>query len=149
MARLHTHKRGKSQSTRPIGKRLPDWSKREREEVESLVIDLAKEGYSPSVIGIILRDQYGIPLTKAIVGKKIARVLKDANVTTEMPEDLQNLVKKAVSLSRHLKRHKRDKVNIRSLQLIESKIHRLSEYYKKKGSIPKTWKYKFEMAKLV
>ena len=49
-----------------------------------------------------------------------------------MPEDLK-IVKKAVGLQKHLKENKGDRRNIRSLELIEAKVHRLSVYYKKIG----------------
>ena len=44
--------------------------------------------------------------------------------------------------------HKNDRRNIRSLELIEAKVHRLSMYYKKIGRIPKNWKYKSVIAQL-
>jgi small subunit ribosomal protein S15 len=37
---------------------------------------------------------------------------------------------------------------VRSLELIESKIHRLSKYYKLKGKIPRNWKYAAVIAQL-
>ncbi|MEM2455020.1 MAG: 30S ribosomal protein S15, partial [Candidatus Bathyarchaeia archaeon] len=58
--------KGRSHSTRPVGKRPPAWCKYTPEEVVALVVKLAKEGNSPSKIGVILRDQYGIPLIKSI-----------------------------------------------------------------------------------
>ena len=114
-----------------------------------MVIELARKGHAPSVIGVILRDQYGIPLVKPITGKTIVETLRDAGLAPSIPDDLQNLLNKAARLSRHLKRHKKDKANVRSLQLIESKIHRLAGYYKKKGILPASWEYKFEMAKVI
>jgi small subunit ribosomal protein S15 len=47
-----------------------------------------------------------------------------------------------------LSNHNSDKRNVRSLELIESKIHRLSRYYKKNSKIPQNWKYKSVIAKL-
>lgn len=114
-----------------------------------MVIDLAKKGYSPSIIGLILRDQHGIPLVKPLVGKTIVEILRDAKMLPKIPEDLQSLLIKAARLSRHLKKHKRDRVNVRSLQLIESKIHRKVRYYKDKGILPPEWEYKFEIAKVI
>ena len=38
-----------------------------------------------------------------------------------MPEDLENIVKKAVGLQKHLK-SKGDRRNVRSLELIEAKV---------------------------
>ncbi|MCJ7760663.1 30S ribosomal protein S15, partial [Candidatus Bathyarchaeota archaeon] len=66
MARLYASKRGRSGSTRPISKKSPSWCKYREEEVEALVVKLAKQGNSPSMIGLILRDNYGIPLARSI-----------------------------------------------------------------------------------
>ncbi|MDH5420151.1 MAG: 30S ribosomal protein S15, partial [Candidatus Bathyarchaeota archaeon] len=69
--------KGRSHQTRPVTKRPPAWCRYTAEEVEALVIRLAKEGHPPSKIGIILRDQHGIPLTKPITGKSISQILKE------------------------------------------------------------------------
>lgn len=59
-----------------------DWMKMKPSEVESLVVDLAKKGNSPSKIGIILRDQHGIPKVK-VLGKKVSKILAENKVTYE------------------------------------------------------------------
>ena len=133
--------KGRSHSTRPISHRSPSWCRYTSEEVEALVVKLAREGNSPSKIGVILRDQYGIPLVKPIVGKSITEILRDNNLAPSIPEDLGMLIRKASRLHAHLERNRGDKHNKRALQIVESKIHRLSKYYKRKGLIPKDWKY--------
>ncbi|MGD8707666.1 MAG: 30S ribosomal protein S15, partial [Nitrosopumilaceae archaeon] len=70
------------------------------------------------------------------------------DLMAEMPEDLENIVKKAVGLQKHLKENKGDRRNVRSLELIEAKVHRLSVYYKRIGRIPQNWKYKSVVAQL-
>ena len=77
MARIHARKRGKSGSTRPIGRGAPRWVKYKKGEIEELVAKYAKEGKSSSEIGLILRDQYGIPLIKRATGKKTSQIMKD------------------------------------------------------------------------
>ena len=74
--------------------------------------------------------------------------MEENKLRAEMPEDLENIVKKAVGLQKHLKANKGDSRNVRSLELIEAKVHRLSVYYKKINRIPKTWKYKSVVAQL-
>ena len=148
MGRLHSHRHGKSHSTRPITPSTPTWVKQSPDEIEELVVKYAKEGLPPSRIGIKLRDQYAIPITRQIVKKSITEILEQKGVKTEMPEDLNNLVNKALGLQKHLKENKSDKRNVRSLELLEAKVHRLSSYYKKIGKIPKTWKYKAVIAQL-
>jgi len=133
--------KGKSHSTRPLSKRAPRWFRYAPEEVEALVVRLAKEGNPPSKIGIILRDQYGIPLVKVATGKNINEILKKNNLAPSLPEDLEVLLRKAARLRIHVEKHKADKYNKRAILLVESKIHRLSEYYKRKGILPQDWKY--------
>ncbi len=80
--------------------------------------------------------------------KSVGEILKENNLQAEMPEDLDNIVRKAVGLQKHLKTNKRDNRNVRSLELIEAKVHRLSVYYKRIDRIPKNWKYKSVVAQL-
>ena len=108
----------------------------------------AKDGMTSSLIGIKLRDQYAIPLVKPILNKTISDVIKENDLVPEIPEDLNNIVLKAVNLQKHLKENKSDSRNVRSLELVEAKVHRLSTHYKKKGIIPKKWKYKSVVAQL-
>jgi len=148
VGRLHSHRHGKSHSIRPVTPSAPTWVKQNPAEIEDLVVKYAKEGLRPSEIGIKLRDQYSIPLTRQIVKKTITEILEQKGVKTDMPEDLNNLVTKALGLQKHLKEHGSDRRNVRSLELLEAKVHRLSSYYKKIGRIPKTWKYKAVIAQL-
>lgn len=135
--------KGRSHSTRPVSKRPPAWCKYKPEEVEALVIKLAKEGHNPSKIGIILRDQHSIPLTKPITGKTISQILREAGLAPSLPEDLEMLLGKAARLRVHLERNRKDLHNKRALQIIEAKIYKLSRYYKRKGLLPPDWKYQF------
>jgi small subunit ribosomal protein S15 len=133
--------KGKSHSKRPVSKRAPSWCKYSPEEVEAFVIKLAKDETPLSKIGLILRDQYGIPLVKPIVGKSISKILEDSNLKPTIPEDLNNLIIKADKLSMHLSRNKADSVNKRALELIISKIRRLVKYYKNRHILPENWNY--------
>jgi ribosomal protein S15P/S13E len=104
-------------------------------------VKLSKQGDSPSTIGAILRDRYGVPLSKSITGKKVTQLLRQSQSASNIPEDLQVLLEKATSLAKHLQRNRQDHVNKHSLTLVESKIHRLARYYKSKGVLPADWKY--------
>ena len=148
MGRLHTHNHGKAHSIRPIESKFSSWVKQDPKEIEELVIKYAKDGHTPSQIGIKLRDQHAIPLVKPIINKTISEILDQNDLKSEIPEDLNNIVTKAVGLQKHLKSNKNDRRNIRSLELIEAKVHRLSVYYKKIGRIPENWKYKAVIAQL-
>ncbi len=140
--------KGKSHATRPVSKRPPSWCKYQPEEVEALVIKLAREGHPPSRIGTILRDQYAIPLVKPLTGKTITQILNEAELAPSLPEDLSNLLKKAARLSTHLEKHRKDLHNKRALQLVEAKIHKLARYYKREGVLPPNWKYEPKVASI-
>jgi len=148
LARLYTSKRGKSGSTRPISKKAPAWCKYKDspEEVENLVLKLAREGNSPSTIGMLMRDRYAVPLVKSLTGKNVQELLKTANQAGALPEDLSALLKKADHVRRHLEKNRKDYVNKRSLAMVESKIHRLVKYYRAKGQLRPEWEYKHVVA---
>ncbi len=148
MGRLHTHNHGKSHSTRPITLKKPSWITQTPKEIEEIITKYGKEGLTPSQIGIKLRDQHAIPLAKPIINKGITQVLDENNLKSDLPEDLASIVNKSVGLQKHLKTNKSDRRNVRSLELIEAKVHRLQVYYKRIGRIPKNWKYKSVVAQL-
>ncbi|MDI1495130.1 MAG: ribosomal protein S15P [Cenarchaeum symbiont of Oopsacas minuta] len=148
MGRLHSHRHGKSHSIRPITAVTPKWVTQDTVEIENMIEKYAKDGLSPSQIGIKLRDQHSIPLTKSLTGKTVTEILIERNLLPDLPEDLDNMVKKAIGLQRHLKANKGDRRNVRSLELIEAKVHRLTVYYKRIDRIPKNWKYKSVIAQL-
>ncbi len=120
----------------------------EKEEVEKLIAKLAKDIDNSSEIGRALRDNYGIPDVKAF-GFTIGQALKKHGIQKEIPEDLYNLIKKAVIMHNHLQRNKKDSKNVHRLQLIESRVRKIGRYYVKVGKLPKGWKYNMEQAKLM
>lgn len=144
---MHAHRKGKSHSTRPAKSSAP-WVTLSKAEISSLIVKLAKDGLSPSEIGIKLRDEYSVPLVKSVLGKSVNEILQQNDVPQEIPEDLDMLVKKAIGLQKHLRTHKSDRNNVRSLELLEAKVHRLSRYYKREGRLPQQWKYAAVVAKL-
>jgi small subunit ribosomal protein S15 len=137
--------RGRSRSTRPVSKRPPNWVEFQPDEVKALIINLAREGKPQSEIGNILRDEHGIPLVKSVVGYGIRKVLEEAGLAPEIPEDIYNLMVRATKLRRHLDRNPKDFSNKRSLQLTESMIYRVTRYYKRKGLLPVDWNYRQEI----
>ena len=149
MARIHARKKGKAGSKKPPLKTAPRWVSYKKNEVEKLVINLAKEGYQSAMIGLILRDRFGIPSVKAITGKTVTQIMKENNLYPKYPEDLFNLLKQAVNLREHLARNKKDYTSKRNLELLESKIRRLGKYYVRKHVLPEDWKYDPERAKII
>jgi small subunit ribosomal protein S15 len=112
-------------------------------------VKLAKDGNTPSRIGLILRDQYGIPDVRPILGMKLTKALEKNKMGLKLPEDLQSLINKAVALRVHIEKNPRDKHNRRGLHLVESKIRRLTKYYLKSGRLPAGWRYDPEQARLL
>ncbi|MAG50633.1 30S ribosomal protein S15 [archaeon] len=149
MARMHSRKKGKSGSTRSLRKSKPSWIRHKDNEIEQLVVKLAKSGKTPSKIGIFLRDSYGIYDVKKLTGKKINKILEENDAKLKVPEDFKALIKKEILLIKHLEKNKHDMPSKRGLLLTESKIKRLAKYYKKVGKLPKDWKYSREEIKLL
>ena len=148
MARLHAKRKGKSGSTRPFLKANPEWVTMEKADIEEMVFRLHQEGLSAAGIGVRLRDAYGVPNIRLATGKSVAQILASKNIKSAIPEDLASLIKRAASLQVHLQEHKKDLSNKRGLQLIESRIRRLSKYYKREGVLPADWDYSAKLAEL-
>jgi len=146
---MHSRKKGKSGSTRPAIKAKAEWVELNEQDVEKLVVKLAKEGKSPSAIGRELRDNYGVPLVKPIAGKRVLQILRENKLAPEYPEDMLSLIKKAVFLRKHLEKNPKDIHNRHGLLLVESKIKRLQRYYKRKKVLPEDWYYNAEEASLL
>ncbi|MFQ5814888.1 MAG: 30S ribosomal protein S15 [Candidatus Hydrothermarchaeaceae archaeon] len=149
MSRMHSGKKGKSGSVRPYAKAPPKWIEHSTEEVEELVVKLANKGMASSAIGVALRDQYGVPSVNMLAKKRVNEILEERGIKREIPEDLMNLLRKAVNLDRHRIEKPQDMVSKRGVQLVEAKIRRLVKYYKREGKLPVDWKYDLATAKLL
>jgi len=141
MGRMHGKGRGISASALPYKKTPPSWLKTAPAEVVEHICKLARKGLTPSQIGIILRDSHGIAQVKAVTGTKMLRILKANGLGPTIPEDLYHLIKKAVTMRKHLEKFRKDKDQKFKLILVESRIHRLSRHYKLSGVLPPNWRY--------
>lgn len=130
MATLYGGGRGKAGSHAPKQEK-PYWLKMNAKEVEELVVKLAKEGMDSAKIGLVLRDNYGIPSVSVITGKKIQKILLEHGINIQ-PLELIALRKKTKSLEKHFERNKGDMTAKRGLQLTEAKMKRLEKYYARK-----------------
>ncbi|KAK2949134.1 putative 40S ribosomal protein S13 [Blattamonas nauphoetae] len=146
MGRQHSNGKGIAAPAIPYVRAAPSWNTLSAQEVSELICRLAKKGLMPSQIGVILRDSHGVPQAKAITGNKIFRVLKANGLAPEIPEDLYCLIKKAVSMRKHLEQFRADKDSKYRLILVESRIHRLARYYKRSKKLPPTWRYQANTA---
>ncbi len=149
MAKLHSRKKGKSGSNPPKKVGVPEWTSYTKEEVEEIIRKLAREGIPPAKIGLILRDQYCIPSVDRMLNMSMSAFLEKENLVAKFPEDLLSLIKRAVGMRNHLKVNGGDTHNKVKLLHVESKIHRLSKYYRKTKKVPAGWRYNPETAALL
>merc|ERR1739847_104165 len=119
MGRMHAPGKGMASSAVPYVRKAPTWLRMSKEEIVDSIVKLSKKGYRPSAI----------------------RVLKAQGLAPDLPEDLYFLIKKAVTMRKHLERNRKDKHGKFRLILVESRIHRLARYYKTKNVLAPTWKY--------
>lgn len=131
---MHTRRRGTSGSDRPVADEPPEWSDVDPDAIEERVVELAEEGHAPSEIGLRLRDSgvegTPVPDVKLATGKKITEILEENDAEPELPEDLRNVMAKAVRLANHMDANPQDHQNKRALQNAESKVRRLVNYYR-------------------
>ncbi|SCU78337.1 LADA_0A05160g1_1 [Lachancea dasiensis] len=141
MARMHSKGKGISSSALPYSRNAPAWFKSSPDSVVEQIAKYARKGLTPSQIGVLLRDAHGVTQARVITGNKIMRILKSNGLAPEIPEDLYYLIKKAVSVRKHLERNRKDKDAKFRLILVESRIHRLARYYRTVSVLPPNWKY--------
>jgi small subunit ribosomal protein S15 len=103
----------------------PTWVKMKEPELKKTIAELA-EKHSPSQIGIILRDQYGIPTTK-VYGKKLKAYLTELGI--ERNEDLENAEKKVEKMNEHLKNNITDRKAKHKFQKAQAKLNKVRKYY--------------------
>ncbi|HOG97722.1 30S ribosomal protein S15 [Methanothrix sp.] len=149
MAKMHSRKGGSSRSRPPMVTKAPEWSDVSKEELEKTIMKLHDTGMSPSRIGLTLRDQYGVPNVKLVIGTSITGFLRDNNALADIPEDLTNLMRKALHVRKHIKANKKDVHNKRALQLTENKIRRMVKYYHDSGRLAPDWTYSPETAEIL
>ena len=128
---------------------VPAWVELHPAEAVEAMINLANAGHNSSEIGMLLRDQYGVPNIKALCGKSIEEILAEHKLLPDIPSDLMNLIKRSVTLNRHLAKNRKDFTAKRGLQLSVAKIRNLVTYYKRKGKLPMDWHYSEETVALL
>ena len=149
MSRMHSGGKGKSGSTKPHASEAPAWTTSDKAEIEELILNLAKEGHSTAMIGTILRDSHAVPNVRSVTGERVSETLSRNGITGRYPEDLMNLMRKALNLMDHLSTNPKDLHNRRQLALCESKIRRLAKYYIGTGRLSQDWVYKQDQLRLM
>jgi SSU ribosomal protein S15P len=146
---MHSRRRGSSGSDRPAADDPPEWSDVDAEAVEERVVELAENGHSPSQIGLKLRDEgvngTPIPDVKLATDRKVTEILEEHDADPEFPEDLRNLMERAVRLREHMDENPTDYQNKRALQNTEAKIRRLVDYYRG-DKVDETFTYSYDTA---
>ncbi|GAA0658371.1 30S ribosomal protein S15 [Salarchaeum japonicum] len=112
----------------------PEWSDVDEDAIEERVVELAEQGFDPSQIGLKLRDEgvqgTPVPDVSLATGKSVTEILDENDARADIPEDLRNLMEKAIRLREHVDENGQDHQNRRALQNTESKIRRLVDYYR-------------------
>jgi len=149
MARMHTRRRGQSGSDKPVADEPPEWSDVDADAVEERVVELSEQGFDPSQIGLKLRDEgvqgTPVPDVSLATDKSVTEILEENDASPEIPEDLRNLLEKAVRLREHVDENGQDHQNRRALQNTESKIRRLVDYYRG-DELDEDFKYSYDVA---
>lgn len=126
----------------------PAWVTQSKDEVEKLIMKLAKDGLPAAKIGLVLRDEHAVPNVRLATGKSVMEIMKENDLTPNIPDDLTALMRKALNVDTHITENPKDNATKRSLQLIESRIRRLVKYYKRMGILPAAWTYSLATAEL-
>ena len=108
----------------------PLWLKMTLEEVETLAEKLAKQGHTTEKIGLLLRDQYGIPTTK-VYGKRLGKILQEKGLQNNA--DTVNAEKKFQRIKTHLENHHKDNKSKRALAIRTARVKKLKAYAARKA----------------
>jgi small subunit ribosomal protein S15 len=146
---MHTRRRGSSGSDKPTADEPPEWSDVDADAIEDRVVELAEQGHDPSQIGMKLRDEgvkgTPIPDIKLAIGKKVTEILEENDAGSDLPEDLRNLMERAVRLREHMEENPQDHQNKRALQNTESKVRRMVDYYRG-DALDEDFTYSYDVA---
>ena len=105
---------------------------------------------SSAEIGTVLRDKHAVPNVRLVLGKRIGQILAENDMGGSYPEDMMNLMRQAVGIINHLgSGNHKDIHNKRALEITESKIRKLANYYKGEGRLPEDWRYKRDELRLM
>ena len=149
MSRMHSKGKGSSGSSKPHSEKPPEWSNSDKKEIEGIIAQLSDEGHTNASIGTMLRDMHGVPDVRLVTGERISQTLDRLGKTSVIPEDLMSLMRRALRLIDHLSQNSKDIHNRRQLELCESKIRRLSRYYRENNQIDSDWAYKRDQLRLM
>ena len=102
-----------------------DWLKMKHEDMQKIIVELAKEGKGPAEIGLILRDKHGIPKAKLVGGKKIKEILIESKLTP--PSEKEFVERKIKVTEKHIISNKHDYTAKRALAKNLWIVHKLKQ----------------------
>lgn len=101
-----------------------EWMKMKPAEVEKLVVEMANKGMSAEKIGLVLRDQHGIPKVR-LFGKKMSKILSENKIESNAEE--KNVLNNIETLKVHLEKNKKDQPAKRSLTTNLSRLRKFNK----------------------
>lgn len=146
---MHTKKKGKSGSRKPLIGSASSESGLSTSQIEELIEGYAKQGMDPALIGEKLKREHKVLYLRKATGMRMLEILQKRKLAGEIPSDMLQLMKKAVNMRAHLVKNTRDVHGTVRLGRVESKIWRLSKYYKRTGKLPEGWRYDPRQAELL
>ncbi len=130
MVETKTEKKATKKTAKKTTKTTKEPERTKAENIESLVIEIAKKEKSPAKIGLILKEKHNIPKTKTL-GKKITQILKENNI--EYQDDLKIVNEKIEKIKKHFDKNKQDKRSKRELVKFIGLRRKLEKYNKKRN----------------
>jgi len=99
-----------------------DWSKIKPAEIEKLIVELGRQGIPSEKIGLILRDQHGIPKAR-LFGLRVNKVLAKNNLAAD--SEMKNVAKKIERLKKHFAKNKHDYMTQRKAVMYASQLKKM------------------------
>ncbi|HUC39009.1 MAG TPA: 30S ribosomal protein S15 [Candidatus Acidoferrum sp.] len=149
MARMHTKKKGKSASKKPLIANATNESGLSNEKIADIIEGYAKQGMDPALIGERLKREHKVLYLRHATGKRMLTILQEKGLAGQVPSDMLQLMKKAVGMRAHMAVNTKDVHARVRLGRVESKIWRLTKYYIRENRLPKGWRYDPKEAELL
>jgi ribosomal protein S15P/S13E len=125
-----TEKKVEKKTTKKTTKKQEVPERAKAENIEQLVVEIAKKEKSPAKIGLILKEKHNVNNLKAL-GKKITKILKENNI--EYTTDLDNVNTKIERIEKHSQKNKQDKRANRELVRFIGLRKKIEKYNAKKN----------------
>jgi small subunit ribosomal protein S15 len=108
---------------------IKEETKKEKPDIEKIIIELAKQGITSEKIGLILKQKHNIKNVKKETSKKISQILKENNLYVDA--DIKNLNERISKLNKHISKNKHDYVTKRITPIKSSELRRFEKYRKR------------------